>query len=85
MRQVSLSTAVVTHVSDHIARARTALSQHPVSAVKVLDVSEGPDGEIILTGRTSSHYYKQLAQHAVISVNDGRTVLNNIRVLKQAK
>lgn len=64
--------------------ASSALRQSPISALHSLEVTETDDA-IVLTGRVSSYYYKQLAQETVISIAGNREVVNNIRVLKPAR
>ena len=38
---------------------------------------------VVLSGRTTSYYHKQLATHAVINAIDERTLLNDIEVVSR--
>jgi hypothetical protein len=41
---------------------------------------EVQDGEVILTGRTSTYYNKQLATHAALDAADALSLTNDIQV-----
>lgn len=60
-------------------RAEQALHQSSVPALRQLRVSES-DGEIILTGRVTSYYLKQLAQAIVLPLIAECRLSNRITV-----
>ena len=60
-------------------QAQTALSSSPIYALRDLHV-ERNGTTLLLSGRVSSFYYKQLAQEVVRSVADGLQVVNSIDV-----
>ena len=60
-------------------RAQVALTSNPIFALRVLRVER--DGEaLLISGRVSSFYYKQLAQEVVRAVARGVVVVNSIQV-----
>jgi hypothetical protein len=69
--------------ADHAARAKQALSQSRIYDLRRLSVDQ--DGEaVVLRGRVSSFYHKQLAQELVRNEVDGAEVVNSIRVIYSA-
>lgn len=63
--------------------ARAALRQSPIAALRFVEVHE-EDGRIVLTGRLSCYYFKQLAQEAVLRVvSSGVEIQNDIIVEKK--
>jgi len=66
-------------IDDAKPRAQTALANSPIYELRDLAV-ERRDDMLLLSGRVSSFYYKQLAQEAVRSVCKGIEVVNSIRV-----
>jgi len=68
----STSTDIAEQIK-HVIRARTG---HSVYALQV----EVDSGSIILNGRTSTYYNKQLATHAAQSAAGGRLLSNEIEV-----
>jgi hypothetical protein len=66
--------------SDAAGRARHALSRSRIYDLRRLNVDQ--DGEaVVLRGRVSSFYHKQLAQELVRNAIDGAEVINAIRVI----
>ena len=64
-------------------RAKFALSQSRIYDLRRLNVDQ--DGEaVVLRGRVSSFYHKQLAQEVVRNEVDGAEVVNAIRVIYSA-
>ena len=65
---------------DTAARAKSALSCSRIYDLRRLSVE--PDGEaVVLRGRVSSFYHKQLAQEIVRNEIEGAEVINAIRVV----
>jgi hypothetical protein len=62
-------------------RALAALSHSPIPALRKLVVEE-TDTTVVLLGNVSSYYLKQLAQETVMSVLDGRELLNRVVVVR---
>jgi hypothetical protein len=60
-------------------KAFQALRQSPHPAVRRLAVEETEDA-VVLTGRVSSYYLKQIAQETVMPVREGKKLLNRVRV-----
>lgn len=54
-------------------------SSHP--ALRQLRV-EGSDGELIISGKVTSYYLKQLAQETIMSVRGELRLVNNVNVEK---
>jgi hypothetical protein len=66
--------------TDTAARAKSALSRSRIYDLRRLSVDQ--DGEaVVLRGRVSSFYHKQLAQELVRGAIDGAEVINAIRVV----
>lgn len=60
-------------------RAQVALATNPIFALRELRVER--DGEaLLISGRVSTFYYKQLAQEVVRTVARGVVVVNSIQV-----
>jgi hypothetical protein len=67
---------MTTEVAD---QAQAALQSSPIFALRELRVER--NGELLLiSGRVSTFYYKQLAQEVVRSVSEGLQVVNTIDV-----
>jgi hypothetical protein len=63
-------------------RASLALRQSPIPAVRKLSLEE-TDGMVVLLGKVSSYYQKQLAQEALMPVLGGRQLLNRVVVVRE--
>lgn len=71
-------------LADAAARARQALSRSRIYDLRRLNVDQ--DGEaVVLRGRVSSFYHKQLAQEVVRNAIDTVEVINAIRVIYSAE
>jgi hypothetical protein len=62
-------------------RALNALHHSPIPALRKLAVEES-DTCVVLLGSVSSYYLKQLAQETVMSLLDGRELLNRVTVVR---
>jgi osmotically-inducible protein OsmY len=62
-------------------RARQALRQSPIPALRRLQVEE-TDHQVVLSGAVSSYYLKQLAQETIMPILDGRELHNQLTVSK---
>ena len=60
-------------------RARVALTDSPISALRELDVEQAGDS-LVITGRVSSFYQKQMAQEAIRAVCQDVELLNTVAV-----
>lgn len=60
-------------------RAQDALTRSPIHALRSLHVEQHGE-QLVLSGRLSSFYYKQLAQELVRSVASDLRVVNSIDV-----
>ena len=60
-------------------RAQTALLRSPIYALRNLLV-EQTTSALVISGRVSSFYHKQLAQEVVRAVADGIEVINSVDV-----
>ena len=60
-------------------RVVQALRQSSHPALRTLAVEE-TDSTVVLTGRVSSYYLKQLAQETVMPVSGPRTLVNRVLV-----
>jgi osmotically-inducible protein OsmY len=78
------SLAAVAEVEAVVAKqAKLALSRSRIFDLRRLHVEA--DGEsVVLQGRVSSFYHKQLAQEVVRNATDGAEVVNAIRVVYHA-
>jgi hypothetical protein len=59
-----------------------ALRRSPIPALRKLTLEES-DGGIILQGRVTSYYLKQLAQETLLPLLDGRQLLNRVQVVTE--
>lgn len=59
--------------------AAEALRDCSLPFLRHLDVAE-TDDEVVISGRVSSYYYKQLAQEAVMPALGDRRLKNNVMV-----
>ncbi len=66
-----------THVANQAVHALQK-SSHP--ALRTLRV-EGMEGNLIITGKVSSYYLKQLAQETIMSVREGMQLVNKVDVI----
>jgi len=62
-------------------RAEQALRESPIPALRRLVVAE-TEAQVVITGRVSSYYLKQLAQEAVLPVLEKRNLLNQVTVVR---
>jgi len=62
-------------------RAEQALRESPIPALRRLVVAE-TEAQVVITGRVSSYYLKQLAQEAVLPVLEKRSLLNQVTVVR---
>jgi hypothetical protein len=60
-------------------QAQAALHSSPIFALRDLRVERNGES-LLISGRVSSFYYKQLAQEVVRSVSEGLQVVNSIDV-----
>jgi hypothetical protein len=63
-------------------RAIQALRQSAHPALRRLSVEESEE-MVVITGRVSSYYLKQMAQEAVLALGGQRTVVNRVSVVKE--
>jgi hypothetical protein len=63
-------------------RAVQALRQSSHPALRALTVQETDDA-IVISGRVSSYYLKQLAQEVIMQVRSGRDLVNRVTVVKE--
>jgi hypothetical protein len=63
-------------------RAVQALRQSPIPALRRVSVEETADG-VVLMGRVSSYYFKQLAQETVLPHLAGSRLQNRVTVVRQ--
>jgi hypothetical protein len=64
---------------DVCARAKSALAQSPIYALRDVQVEQSGD-LLLLQGRVDTFYHKQLAQEVVRNVADGLRVENALLV-----
>jgi hypothetical protein len=69
--------------TNAVARALSALLASPEFALKDLQV-ERSDAGLLIRGRVSTFYHKQLAQEVVRNVADGIPVVNLVQVVERA-
>lgn len=62
-------------------QATEALLHSPIPALRKLQV-EVSEGGIVLSGRVSSYYLKQLAQETILPFLESRDLLNRITVVR---
>ncbi len=70
---------VLVSAEEMLARAQRALESSPVFGLRALRVQTGDEG-LIITGRVSSFYHKQLAQEIVLAIAGAAQVINEVRV-----
>ncbi|HVS35016.1 MAG TPA: BON domain-containing protein [Gemmataceae bacterium] len=63
-------------------RASQALRRSSIPALRKLSLEE-TDGVVVINGRVSSYYLKQLAQEAVMPVLAGRELRNRVAVVPE--
>lgn len=63
--------------------ASQALRRSPLPALRKLSLEE-TDALVVINGRVSSYYLKQLAQEAVMPVLGGRELRNRVAVVRDA-
>jgi len=71
-------------LSDVAAQAKAALARSRIFDLRRLAVAQDGDA-VVLRGRVSSFYHKQLAQEVVRNATDGAEVINAIRVVYQVE
>jgi hypothetical protein len=64
-----------------VLRAAEALKRSAHPALRQLSVEEN-ESAIVITGRVSSYYLKQLAQETVMPLRDGRVLHNRVAVVR---
>jgi len=62
--------------------AALALGRSPIPALRKLSLEES-DAAIVINGRVSSYYLKQLAQETIMPVLGGRSLLNHVAVVRE--
>jgi hypothetical protein len=67
---------------NSLQEAKAALQTSPVFALRSLCV-EQVDDNLIISGRVSTFYYKQLAQEVIRSVASGMSVINSVEVTER--
>lgn len=68
-----------TRLPEACSRAKTALAASPVQALRDLTV-DTIEGGLLISGRVSSFYHKQLAQEVVRAVATWIEVTNSVEV-----
>ena len=63
-------------------RLALALCRSPIPALRKLTLDES-DNSIILQGRVTSYYLKQLAQETLLPLLEGRQLLNRVQVVTE--
>jgi hypothetical protein len=63
-------------------RAALALGRSPIPALRKLSLEESDDA-VVIHGRVSSYYLKQLAQETIMPVLAGRSLLNRVAVVRE--
>jgi hypothetical protein len=61
-------------------RAAHVLERSPLAALRKLQVQEN-DANVLILGRVTSYYLKQLAQETVMPVLGGRALVNRVTVV----
>jgi hypothetical protein len=64
-------------------RAFQALRRSSIPALRKLSLEE-TDAVVVINGRVSSYYLKQLAQEAIMPVLEGRELRNRVAVIREA-
>ncbi len=67
-----------THAADASGARALKKSSHP--ALRNLCV-EGTEGNLIISGKVSSYYLKQLAQETIMSCREGMCLVNRVDVI----
>lgn len=62
--------------------ASLALRHSPIPALRKLSLEES-DSVVVIQGKVSSYYLKQLAQETVMPVLAGRTLVNRTLVVRE--
>jgi len=62
-------------------RAEQALRQSPIPALRRLVVEE-TEAQVVISGRVTSYYLKQLAQETVLPVLENRPLNNQVTVVR---
>ena len=65
-----------------LSRASQALHRSPIPALRKLSLEE-TDAVVVINGRVSSYYLKQLAQEAVMPALGGRELRNRVAVVQE--
>ena len=65
-----------------LSRASQALRRSPLPALRKLSLEE-TDDVVVINGRVSSYYLKQLAQEAVMPALGGRQLRNRVAVIPE--
>jgi len=76
--EVSKAMISTAHVANQAAHALKK-SSHP--ALRMLRV-EGDERNLIISGRVTSYYLKQLAQETIMSVREGMILVNRVDVVE---
>jgi hypothetical protein len=63
-------------------RAAQALRQSSHPSLRALAIEE-TENAIVISGRVSSYYLKQLAQEVLLQMRDGRELVNRVTVVKE--
>jgi len=58
-----------------------ALRQSPIPALRMLEVEETESG-VVISGKVSSYYLKQLAQETILPLLDHRELVNRVTVVR---
>jgi hypothetical protein len=67
--------------TSHVATQAThALRKSSHPALRKLSV-EGAEGNLIISGRVTSYYLKQLAQETIMSIREGMRLVNKVDVV----
>ena len=69
----------MTSINDVQPRAQTALSDSSIYELRILRIDRH-DQALVISGRVTSFYHKQLAQETVLAVSEGIEVINSILV-----
>jgi hypothetical protein len=72
---------IMSPTAPAILRAAEALKRSAHPALRQLSVEE-TESAIVITGRVSSYYLKQLAQETVMPLRDGRELHNRVAVVR---
>jgi hypothetical protein len=65
-----------------VSRASLCLTLSPIPALRKLSLEETDDA-VVIHGCVASYYLKQLAQETVLPALSGRTLLNQVAVVRQ--